>query len=252
MELIYDLSTGLYPILGYGGTKTTYGINKSIVVFEPNTTDGQGLINIWNRIIADEIQMSLFLQKIGILTLTFNICKIKNKNQKVIQTISAQSFESEINNGIYIIDTKNSRSSTWPKDGSLSLFTPNLDPYDINNWLDIMKPYILDIKNLVKNNICLSGDSLNLAFVKKGSTAHSSSDLLFEVRLFAFDFANKHYALDIKNMKPSTYFINNALSRGAEYAVWEELCPHSVVLEEKEHSLYKNLCTRMIEMYNNI
>jgi len=250
MEPIYDLSA--YPIIGSGGTKTAYAINNQVVIFRPNWLDGQSLINIWHRIIHEEIQMAELLTRIGIPTLKFVLCRIKIDPDQIITTISSQSFESEVPNGMYIIDTKNSRSSTWPTDKSLSIFSPDLDPFDVNNWLGVMATYIADVKTLVQNKIFLLGDSLNLAFVSKQSKFHSGSNLPFEVRIFGFDFASKHFTLDIKKLNPDTQIINRMLARGAEFAVWEEMCPDQIIMPKKVHVLYKELSTRMIDLYYSI
>jgi len=264
MASFYDLTTGSYPVVGRGGTKTVYGINDSIVVFRPNKQDGQILVDNWHRIISEENQMANLLKKIGILTLNFILCEIKhgvdqNGVDQIIQTISSQSFTSEITNGMYIIDMTNSRSSTWPKDSSLSLFYPNVDPYNVDNWLEVMRSYIIDVKKLVANNIYLTGDSLNLAFIKKDSIYSLNCMYYlkkgitpFEVRIFGFDFSNKHIPLDIDNMKSTNEIINTMLQKGAEYAIWEELCPRCIVLQSKEHTLYKKLSERMINEYHNM
>ena len=250
VHIIYDLTTFTYPIVGAGGTKTAYLVDDTTVVFRPNAVDGHALINIWDRIVAEELTMSELLQKIGILTLNFKLCLIKLNQTLTLQTLCSQSFKSEVSNGLYIIDAKNMNSSTWPKDNSISFFETNIDPYDVNNWLKVMEPYILDVNKLVKNNLSLYGDALNFAFVAKGSVNHSGSDSLFEARIFAFDFASKHVPLKLENKVPTSATIDYMLRRGAESAVWEVLCPKSFCLRDEQDRLYKELSEKLVNIYH--
>lgn len=250
METTYDLTTSAYPVIGAGGTKTAYLIDDKIVVFRPNAMDGQRLINIWDRIITDELMMSELLHKIGILNLNFKLCQIKLNQTLTLQTLCSQSFKSEISNGLYIIDTKNINSSTWPKDNSISFFAVDVDPYNVDNWLKAMESYILDVNTLVKNNLSLCGDSLNFAFAAKGSKYHSGSDQLFEIRIFGFDFTSKYSPLKLENKVPTSVTIDYMLRRGGEAAVWEVLCSKSFCLKEKEDKLYKELSEKLVSLYH--
>ena len=237
--MIYNLSE--YPIIGHGGTKTVHLINENKVIYKPNPTDGQSLINIWNRIVDEEIQMSSLLSKIGILTLKFTKVQIK-LNDQIITTHSSVPFSAYIKDGIYIIDTKNHKSTQWQS--SLSIFPENIDQYNVNSWLSVMKSYINDVHILVINRLSLSGDSLNLAFVK-----NENIDIPFIVRIFGFDFASKRSNLDISILNPDEYTIKYMLKKGAEFAIWEQLCPKKMFMSKKEQLLYQQLSDEMIKEY---
>jgi len=239
---IYDLTDDRYDIIGCGGTKTVYLVDPDLVVFCPNQVDGMLLVDMWDRITNDEIEMGNFLKRIGILTLDFFRCRIKMNDDLTIHTFGSRSFASYVKQGIYIIDTKNIKSTQW--DHSWSLFPKGMDRYDVNNWLPIMTSYINDIATLVQNNTRISGDTLNLAFV-------ASSNLItkYEVRIFCFDFASKHYALDMKHTAVFGDAIKRMIEDGAEYAIYEELCPKKICLPEKEKILHNELSKKMLEIF---
>jgi hypothetical protein len=198
----------------------------------PNRQDGQGLINIWPCIINEEIEMSKLLENIGIPALKFKRCQVRLSQGTIVSsqsngvtvsddnlfsTYSSPSFASYVKDGNYIIDTKNTNSSQWPKDKSMSLFSSevkppsykkvdlNDNPPDFDAWIKILTPVIHDIDQLGENGIYLPTDSLNLVFVAKGSPWHSGGDLPFEVRIFGFDFASKISHLDLNNRTPLSF-----------------------------------------------
>jgi hypothetical protein len=91
----------------------------------PNSVDGRGLVNMWPRIISEEIEMSELFTSIGLPTLQFTRCKVGVPGgHNYFDTYSSPSFASYKKDGNYIIDTKNIKSTIWPHDSSLSLFRP--------------------------------------------------------------------------------------------------------------------------------
>lgn len=235
-KMIYDI-TGC-SVIGFGGTKTIYKIDDETCVAVPNAVDGKGLINIWPRIIREELEISDTIISLGVPALKFKPCIVKYLDE-MLPTISSKPFASYIKDGIYIIDTKNTESAQWPKDGSLQLIKG--DKYDLNNWIKIIEPLVKDLITLFKNNIFLPSDARNLAFVAKGCSLHSGSDLPFEVRLWCFDFASKHKTSDIIGDKVNFSAKYRTLRSLMENVIWEELAPNSMILSPEQDKIWKDL-----------
>lgn len=71
----YTMKDKLY--LNGGGTKTIFLVESNTVAAIPNAVDGEWLINIWPRIVYEEIKMSDRLESIGIPTLKLTPCIVK-------------------------------------------------------------------------------------------------------------------------------------------------------------------------------
>ena len=186
--------------------------------------------------------MSELLQSLNIPTLKFTPCKVKLSDDMYLDTYSSPSFEFYKQSGNYIIDTKCPKSSIWPHDNSLSLFPANDNKMDLSNWIEIITPLLNDLNILADNGLSLSSDTLNLVFVSKDSSWHSSSDSPFEIRLFGFDFASKNHKLDISNRKPLKYIqVYRMLEKFIEYSVWEELAPNDFSHSEDKVKFWEEL-----------
>lgn len=240
-KTIYDINNGIH--VGCGGTKTAILMkDNETVVFIPNSVDGPWLIDIWPRIIYEEFEMSELLENLGIPTLKFKLCKVKLYDGNYLDTYSCSSFESYVKDGNYIIDVKNTKSSTWPRNNLLSLIPRDFDRMDFDYWIKILKPLIHDLDILGDNGLYLSPDTSNLVFVSKKSQWHSGSELPFEIRLFTFDFASKNSILNISNKTPLKYSdIYQMLDRLVQYSVWEEFAQDKISLSEEQYIFYKKL-----------
>lgn len=251
-EIVYDISN--CNCIGRGGTKTVYSVSDDTVVFIPNFTDGPYLVEMWPRIVKEEFEMSELLQKINIPTLNFTPCKVKTHNY-CISSYSSPSFKSYKNMGNYIIDLKSTKSTTWPHDNTLRLFSNDIDKNDLNIWVKILTPLLNDLDILCDNNLYLGNDTRNLVFVSKDSEWHSGSDLPFEVRLFCFDFASKNGPIDFTNRKPLKYFdVYHMLQKLIEYTVWEELAPTEFSLTSEQKELWRkilDLCKIKLKIYDS-
>ena len=251
-ENIYDIN--IASCIGQGGTKTAYLVSNDTVAFLPNQIDGKWLIDQWPRIIDDEIKMSQLLQKFQIPTLKFTLCQLRMTDGSLFSSYSCPSFESYEKTGNYIIDTKNSDSSRWPKDFTLSLFPPGAPKMDLDLWVDVLSPLLKDLDQIADNGFRLASDTLNLVFVKKGSQWHSGSQLPFEIRLFTFDFASKRFALDLSERTPLKFSqVYRMLRKLVEYAIWEELAPTKICLTTEQNEFRENLsnlCKTKLKTYD--
>jgi hypothetical protein len=172
---------GDIKFLSGGGTKSVYSlIGTDKVVLLPNEVDGITLINKFDRIRNEELEMYKFLQSISILSLKIELCDIVNNvNGNVMKGIYSPSFESYISQGLFIIDLKNSNTTYWKRENKL-----NEIPDNIESWYPIFKPLLNDFQILLENGILPYGDNLNLAVSKKDT---------YVLRYFGFDFSSKNY-----------------------------------------------------------
>ena len=252
MDYTMNLTVTGYTELGCGGTKTIYFVDDNRAVAVPNRVDGQSLIRIWDRIISDEITMTDYLESIGLLVLKLHHCTVVFDDNLKLPSYYSYPFASYANDGLYIIDTKNLRSTQW-KDKSL--FPLNVDRFDVNNWMPILELLLKDIDIIAKNKIILSSDSVNLAVVANGSKWHSGSNNLYEVRYFGFDFSSKHRELCIHSENnDEKYAMKWLLNRCIEYIVWEEFCPKAMAMAKEYTTLFEKISVTMfnkwIDIYN--
>lgn len=220
-------------VIGRDGTKTIYLIDEKLCVAVPNKLDGKALIDRWPRITKEEQEISQLLQKLGVPALTFTECKVRWFDAK-LTTISSRPFSDYVRENIYIIDTKNIKSTQWPKDYSLTLIVG--DKHDITIG---SKLFNLQLMILSANNICLPKDALNLAYVGKGSNLHSGSKLPFEIRLWCFDLTSKWNNANIFIEPLPLYAKLNMLSHIVEYGVWNGLAPNKICLSTKDNRVWK-------------
>lgn len=243
----------LKTVVGRGGTKTVYEIAGNKVIFLPNAVDGQRLINIWPRIIQDELDMSHKLTQIGIPCLKVEPCQFINKDGKCLETLMAPAFAAYCKTDGYVIDCKNTQTSQWPRDQSLRVLSEDSE-WQPTAWLPVIRPLILDINQLAKHGLYLPLDMCNLIIVKKGHQWHSGSDLLYEIRVFAFDFASKNSPLRLNNLTPLTYkAAYNMLDRCVNNAVWEILAPDQFSLSVQHNELAERvmiLAKQCLETYD--
>jgi hypothetical protein len=166
-----------------GGTKSVYNlVGTDKVVLLPNFVDGQWLINEFDRIRKEELEMYKYLQSISILSLKIELCDIiSNKDGKIIKGIYSPSFESYMSQGLYIYDTKNYLTTYWKNE-----YNQNNNITNIYTWIPIFQPLFNDFKILLQNGIMPYGDNLNFVVISSDKYKHT-------VRYFGFDFSSKRY-----------------------------------------------------------
>jgi len=224
------VSVTLGSVLACGGSKNAVsffqnGKKSSEILMLPNV----GLC-MWHRFVDEEVRVSQEISKLGILNsqpvrtdlyissetgvnpffLFFNPCCEKRTEASLCSTAKlffasykCPSFESLKVKGIFVIDVKESRSSTWPT--RKSLLNPEDDRYSEATWNPIIKPLIKDLYKLAYNGLLFGGDSNNFAIVRN-ETGNPS----YVIRYFGFDFSCKGYdRRDREYGKPSSCMIKN-------------------------------------------
>jgi len=112
---------------GCGGTKTTLLTDDGWAVYIPNRVDGSWLRMEWPRILSDEIYMQTILKAMGIRTLVFEPCIVREHTKTAseeqaaaapshidLETCRTRSFQYMADhNGEYAFDTKDWYRSPW-------------------------------------------------------------------------------------------------------------------------------------------
>ena len=205
---IYDV--GGFDRIGDGGTKTIYPVEEDLVVFAPNSVDGRQLVNMWPRIVAEELRMSQIITDLGIPTLTMKKCGLR-WGASQLDTLCCESFASFKKDSMYVFDNKSTYSCQWPLDiGPVP--TSEDDEAHIKSWMAFFTPLLNDLKTLQKAGIALGGDTTNMIFCRKGSRWHSGSDIDLEARLFLFDYASKRYCLDFDTLGGDSLITDTVVS----------------------------------------
>jgi len=173
--------------VGGGGTKTAFElIGTDFVVLLPNMTDGQALVQIYDRICEDEIFYYNYLTSHQLLGLPILQCTVVSENlASETLALYAPAFAAYKNHLAHVIDKK----SLFSLDVKLSQPLPKT----INEWLLVFCPLMQDLERVVDNNICPWGDSYNLLWTEQGSKYHSGTGH-YALRYFGFDFASKRFA----------------------------------------------------------
>jgi len=223
-------SEKLVKILGIGGSKMAIQLERGRALIVPNLgfflvmkNDGseklkstQGdlpfVFKGWPRMVYEETCMSNLLTKIGLLnpySERVSLFFSKDSNAPTIPAYLSQSFENlSQTQGCFIIDAKNTSSSTW-KMGKDFLFGSEEERLIPQNWDSVVDSLITDIAKISLYGIQTGGDSLNVAILKTGRS-HMPSP--YEIRYFGFDFSQKSVRLPI----PSTPVEQPDLTRANE------------------------------------
>lgn len=175
--------------LGGGGSKRAFKLESGLALLLP--TFPASLLG-WKKISKEEVSMSQFLTKIGMLSpLSFHVnLAISPTSFFTFPTYASESFENlGLTKKWFIIDRKNEESSTW-KEEKNSLFTSEEERRNLENWNSVVDPLLTDLAKIYLYDIPADGDSLNVAIVKKDSKASLSQ---YEIRYFGFDFSNVGY-----------------------------------------------------------
>jgi hypothetical protein len=194
--------TGKHPetllgVLGRGGSKKAIQVARGRALILPNM-DADPTAHIagrWERMVLEEVKMSKILSRLGLLSpLSEQVSvALTESSENVIPAYISESFENLSLKGCFIIDIKNSDSSTW-KEGEHSLFQSDEERLSEKNWDSVFDSALTDISKICSYNIPAEGDSLNIAIVKKAS---DSAVCQHEVRYFGFDFSSKRKFLAI-------------------------------------------------------
>lgn len=160
----------------------------------------------WDRMVQEETAMSQVLSSVGLLSPMSKLVEISFSAKAVEGTIPAYVSESFENlgskMGLFILDRKNSYSSTWQSEKD-SFFKHSGDQLNVENYDSIMTPLLADVVKMCIYGIPDDYDSLNLAVVKKNSGIKDGekSKSEFEARYFGFDFSDKKAPISVPTMK---------------------------------------------------
>ena len=202
-ERVFD---GSLARLGGGGTKTAYYLNGTdFVVLLPNEVDGLQLEKIFPRICHEEETMYTYLGTNGLaLSLPVKTCVVTLENGKTLFGLYAPCFESYVNRGAYVLDTKDIRLCCW--DRKLRI---NPTFFDAESWVPIFAPLVQDLSRLAAAGIVPAGDCLNFIITTPAfGKDHVDPLVPFQVRYFGFDFTSKRYVSEraeaINSLEPGT------------------------------------------------
>jgi hypothetical protein len=206
-EPIYLISEGvlqeekLLKILGKGGCKKAIELERGRALIVPNMdVEVDFFSRNWEGIVGEEVAMSQLLTKIGMLSPLSQKVRISlsASDEETIPAYLSETFESlGKTKGWFIIDTKNSKSSTWQQ-GKDFLFNSEEDRLNKENWDLISNSLLDDVAKMCIYDIPTLIDSINVAIVKKTSGLEISP---YEIRYFGFDFSSKNCSLSIPTIQ---------------------------------------------------
>lgn len=218
-ENVYKIQS----ILGSGGCKKAYTIKavnpKSsenipellpFALIAPNTDSPKIGLQTWEDIVDKEVAFANKVKKMGFLCSENEKIVVTRINGTPFQAYFAPSFPSLKEKGIYIIDIKNSYSSTWPSEKSIFSFKPA--PDDLAAWDPVVIPLIKDLVKF-KNFFSSGGDTCNIALKE------SENGKPFETRLFLFDFQALQEE-DVSHPVSKEEYQALKIKRASEYSFW--------------------------------
>ena len=185
--------------------------------------DGLGEVQqSWPRVVSDEVYMSKAISSIGLLGSRLQEVRVfpEMSAKEYIPAYTTDTFESLKKQGVYVIDVKNSESSTWK--GPHKVFKNLEDSEKIENWKPVLELLVKDIAKLFYYNIPMSTDSYNLAVVKGANG--------YKIRYFGFDYSLKNRGLDRCSIETKSFYEQEGLSadidqffkRAVEEVLWRE------------------------------
>ena len=202
----------LLEILGQGGSKKAIKLSNNRALILPNM-DVDSVSDVskrWERVVLEEVAMSKALNSIGLLSPSLKQVNISlnETSEDVIPAYISDTFENLAKTkGWYIIDQKNTKSSSWKKHEN-HLFNSEQDCLNINNWKSVIDPMLTDIAKICMYDIPVATDSLNVAVTKKtGDSLKGASE--YEIRYFGFDFSNKNQPLSIPTLEQKNLSTNH-------------------------------------------
>ncbi len=184
-------------LLGSGGSKRAYELEDGTALLMPY---GGSLSSIastkkWSEMVDEEILGTRRVKELGLLACNLEKTTVFMTNDSTIGVPAylTETFNQLSSKGMWIIDQKNPRSSTWNK----SLFRETPDSLDEKKWQKVLNPFLKDIAKLLENNFMLYADNVNMAIVEKSD---QSEEVKYEVRYFGFDFSSKYGSLSFQKL----------------------------------------------------
>lgn len=187
----------LLDVLGAGGSKKAIQLEggKALIIPNMSANSISSIEAMWKKMVYEEVAMSQLLTSIGLLSplsKRVSISLSPNASEGIIPAYTSETFESlGKTKDWFIIDIKNSKSSTWIK-GKDFLFNSEEDRLNEENWDSVTDLMLTDVLKICAYNIPAGGDALNIAIVKKSDLSGKSMKSKYEVRYFGFDFSSKN------------------------------------------------------------
>lgn len=209
----------LIGMLGAGGSKKAILLENETALLLPNldTICVQHIdyvtstATLWQDMMQEEIAISSVLTSVGLLCSEPKYVEValsKDSIQERLPAYICKTFKSLANEGNFIIDTKNWRSSTW-REGKDFLFTTETERLNEKNWSATLDPLLTDLAKIVLYRLPSNTDSLNMAIIKKPIVSEESSNQ-YEVRYFGFDFSSKRAITPTPTMEKFTDPVANS------------------------------------------
>lgn len=174
--------------LGAGGCKRAYscsGGQRALILPNMAADPLADIASSWEQVVDFEVAMSRRLEKIGLLSLHLEKVTVgvpSSGEASEIVAYEADNFQCLTRRGLYVVDLKNSKSSTWNQ----KFFTNDADRGDFNKWKRIVDSLVSDIATLVIHRIRIPHDAINFAIQETGK-----SHCPYQVRYLGFDFSTK-------------------------------------------------------------
>jgi hypothetical protein len=229
-------------ILGSGGSKRAYELEEGTALLMPYGGSLSSITNSkkWSEMVDEEIMGTRRVKELGLLACDLEKTNVFMTNDSIISVPAylTQTFSQLSLRGMWIIDQKNPRSSTWKK----SFFNGRIDSFDEKNWEKLLNPFLRDIAKLLVNNFWLYADNVNLAVLEK---SNQDDGVNYEIRYFGFDFSSKYGQLSFKKLS------FEEISSLVPPIVGDSLsclmsCEFGNVWNEKRRDLHKNLREKCI------
>lgn len=194
----------LQLLLGDGGSKKAIKIANGRALLLPNldVDSLDSVISRWRRMVQEETTMGQVLARIGLLGVRHQKVEVAVDEfpQEKLPAYVCESFASLIDKGWFIIDGKNSNSSTWQL-GKSFLFDTLEKKITPENWYPIIDSLVSDVAKLMVYDLPMNYDCMNLAVVKKGTKKAE-----YELRYYGFDFSSKYIYMTVPSLEKRDIF----------------------------------------------
>ena len=172
--------------LGKGGAKRAVKLAGDEVLLLPNNHK----VWFWNKSVKEEVAMAQVCETIGLLCPGAEKVRVRIDGfDNPILAYIAKSFASLASQGVFVIDVKNSASSTWIE-GQHEFFKTEEEKFKPENWTKVCEPFLNDLAKSIFFGVDNSASgTINVAVEKTKEEAGASQ---YRARVFAFDFSTPY------------------------------------------------------------
>ncbi|WP_257297308.1 hypothetical protein [Endozoicomonas sp. YOMI1] len=217
--------------------------------------DGQALaINRRPYQFYDELMMNRYLEKLGIPTIEVQPVVIRwefEGTKYTRATYITPSFSEHEKQNAFLVHHNFTEEEAERLVGK-KLLAVGQDPLKPENWDEVLKPLVNDIRTLIDNGVSTSADSIDAPhihkaiLVGKGNKFHSGGPADYEIRAFPFEFANENVELDQlpPKKKHTAKEEESTLRQYIESAVFVQYDPKKYLLPTEWKKLVDELTER--------